>query len=91
MLGRIVIAAVLVIVALAAVKNGWVLRRSGLLGSCKVYATTSTGSQWELCSSGTIDGRPDLSGSGCSAGSTSGKLQYWYCPTSIASSPGGGV
>ena len=89
MIFRIVVVGVLVIGALAAAKNGWVLRRTGLLGSCAVYATAASGSQWELCHAGSLDGRPDLAGQGCSAQAPSGRLQYWNCPTPVASAPAG--
>jgi hypothetical protein len=88
-LKRILISGGLVFLALLAVKNGWVLRQSGLIGSCAVYATATTGAQQEKCISGRLDGRPTLAGKGCTLQSTFGKTQYWLCPAPVQSSPGG--
>lgn len=89
MLARILIAGGVVLLALFAVKNGWVLRESGLTGTCAVYSTANTGAQEEKCLSGRLDGRPSLSGKGCVIQATYGKAQYWLCPAPLASSPGG--
>ncbi len=89
MLGRIVIAGLVVLLALVAVRDGWLLRRTGLLGSCSVYATAPNGVQWEICKAGSLDGPPDLSGQGCSVAASSGKFAYWTCPAPIVSAPTG--
>jgi hypothetical protein len=86
---RILLAGALVLAVLIAVKNGWVLRETGMLGSCSVYSTATDGAQEERCFAGTLDGRPDLSGKGCQSEETSGRLEYWFCPAPIADSPGG--
>jgi hypothetical protein len=80
---------VLVLVAMLAVKNGWVLRRAGLIGSCVVHANLAGGLQQEACKAGTLDGNPDLSGKGCTVQSRSGSVEYWVCPAPIRSSPAG--
>jgi hypothetical protein len=85
---RILISGAVVFLALVAVKNGWVLRGSGLVGSCSVSATASTGVQQQKCVKGRF-GRPSLSGKGCLLQSTFGDAQYWLCPAPVASSPGG--
>ena len=89
MIARILISGGVVLIALFAVKNGWVLHESGLTGTCAVYATSTTGAQEEKCLSGRLDGRPSLSGKGCLLQSTFGKAQYWLCPAPIDSSPAG--
>jgi hypothetical protein len=86
---RILISGGVVFLVLIAVKNGWLLRESGLVGSCTVYATASTGAQQEKCQSGRLDGRPSLAGKGCLLQSTYGEIQYWLCPAPVASSPAG--
>jgi hypothetical protein len=86
---KIVVVGVVVILALGALKNGWILRRTGLIGSCSVYSTAPSGSQLELCMAGRLDGRPNLSGQGCTAQSVTGRDQYWSCPTPLASQPSG--
>jgi hypothetical protein len=89
LLARILISGSVVFLVLVAVKNGWVLRESGLTGSCSVYATESTGVQQEKCTSGRLDGRPSLADKGCLLQSTTGKTQFWLCPAPIASSRAG--
>ena len=88
MLARVLISGGVVFLALVAVKNGWILRESGLVGSCSVYATATTGVKQEKCVPGRLDGRPSLAGRGCRLQSTFGKTQYWLCPAPGASSPG---
>jgi hypothetical protein len=85
MIVRIVVVGVLVVAALAAVKNGWMLRRTDLIGSCAAVSAAANGSQWELCHTGRLGGRPDLAGRGCSAQAPTGRLQYWSCPSSAVS------
>ena len=72
-----------------AVKDGWVLRRTGLIGSCAVYANSPDGSQQERCRAGSLDGHPDLSGKGCTKNGVIAGYQYWLCPAAVASKPGG--
>jgi hypothetical protein len=79
----------IVFLVLVAVKNGWIMRESGLWGSCSVYATATTGAQQEKCTSGRLDGRPSLAGKGCLLQWTIGKSQYWLCPTRVTSSAAG--
>jgi hypothetical protein len=88
---KIALTAVLIVLALVALRNGSILRRTGLLGSCEVYATASSGQQWEICRPGSLDGAPDLSGNGCISQQSVGRVQYWYCPAPVVSTPAGGV
>jgi hypothetical protein len=88
-LARILISGGVVFLAMVVVKNGWVLRESGLIGTCSVYATARTGAQQEKCISGRLDGRPSLAGKGCTVQMTAGKMQYWLCPAPLNSAPGG--
>ena len=89
MLGKVVLAGLLIVLAMVAVKNGWVLRRSGLIGSCTVYANAAGGAQWEICGAGLLEGRPDLSRNGCTGDGFRGRFEYWYCPAGLESLPAG--
>ena len=85
MITRILIGGGVVFLALVAVKDGWVMRESGLWGSCSIYATSSTGVQQEKCLPGRLDGQPSLAGRGCKLQLTVGKAQYWLCPAPVGS------
>ena len=87
MVKRIVFVAALLIAAMVAVKDGRVLRDIGMIGHCAVVQTSVDGQQWEACSSGKLEGAPDLSRNGCtSAGLYAGQI-YWRCPAPVASAP----
>jgi hypothetical protein len=87
MLTRIALAAVVIATGMFAVKNGRVLRAAGLTGSCSVVQTTADGQQMEACSSGKLEGAPNLSGNRCTdAGSVAGRV-YWSCPAQVQSAP----
>jgi hypothetical protein len=84
---RIALAALFIFGVMVVVKDGRVLRAAGLTGSCSVVQTAADGEQMEACSSGKLEGAPDLTKSGCSdAGLYAGRV-YWRCPASIVSSP----
>ena len=87
MLTRVFAAAVLVLAFMLAVKDGRVLSRTGLTGSCSTVQTVSDGSSWEACRSGRLEGAPDLRNRGCTSRATQGGLQYWLCPAAVESSP----
>lgn len=86
MLVKIAIVAGVVVLALVAAKNDWLLRRVDLMSSCWVYATASNGDRWETCRSGEFDGRPNLTGRGCTIQGERGPYEYWTCPPVIAKS-----
>jgi hypothetical protein len=87
MVKSIVFTAVVLAVVMGAVKDGRLLRVAGLTGSCNVVQTAPDGEQMEACSSGKLEGAPDLSKSGCSdAGPFAGRI-YWRCPAAVASAP----
>ncbi len=89
MLRKVVYIGVICLVAVLVVKSGWALHRSGLLGSCTVYAQASDGSEMEECRSGKLDGLPDLSGKGCTLQTMGKAVEYWTCPAAIGSAPAG--
>ncbi|MGZ4340474.1 MAG: hypothetical protein ACXVQ3_10490, partial [Gaiellaceae bacterium] len=61
MIKRIVLAGVLVLALMIAVKDGRVLRETGLTGVCTPTQGTTEGGQLEACRAGRLAGRPDLS------------------------------
>ena len=85
MIKRIVVAGVLVLALMIALKDGRILRHAGLTGECSVAQTLADGTMLEACRSGKLAGRPDLSRQGCRIAGLSGTYQYWRCPAAIAS------
>jgi hypothetical protein len=47
------------------IKDGRVLRMTGLTGSCSVMQTFTDSSELAACRAGRLEGRPDLSHRGC--------------------------
>jgi hypothetical protein len=89
MILRVVIGGMLVLAIMIAVKNGWVLRQSGLTGTCSVYASLPSGGQQEKCTKGRLDGLPDLSNKGCTSNGPDGSVEFWFCPAGLQSSRAG--
>jgi len=87
MVKSIVFIAVLIAAAMIAVKNGRILRAAGMIGHCAVFQTSSDGQQWEACSSGKLEGAPDLSRNGCTSAGLYAGQTYWRCPAPVASAP----
>ena len=85
MIKRVVATGVLVFALMVAVKDGRVLRDTGLTGACAIAQTLSDGSQVEACRGGRLAGRPDLTRQGCRAAGVSGTYEYWRCPAAVAS------
>jgi hypothetical protein len=87
MFTRIVFVAALIVTGMLAVKDGRVLKDAGLTGSCRVVQTAANGEQMEACSSGKLEGAPDLSRNGCTdTGLYAGRV-YWRCPAPVVSAP----
>jgi hypothetical protein len=84
MLKRVVVVAVLVLAVMVAIKDGRVLRRTGLTGSCNVVQVGTDGSALQACHAGTLEGRPDLRRQGCRDAGVTGTTEYWRCPATIA-------
>ena len=86
MVTRIALVGAVIAAGMGAVKDGRVLKLTGLTGACRVVQTAG-GQQLEACSSGRLEGAPDLSGSGCTdAGLYAGRV-YWRCPAPVSSAP----
>jgi hypothetical protein len=85
----IVIAAVLILAAMLAVKDGRLPRRAGLTASCVVAQQDADGSQIVACRAGALEGRPNLTARSCRADGASGTYAYWLCPAAQAQQIGG--
>lgn len=85
MIKRVVATGVLVFALMVAVKDGRILRETGLSGMCSVAQTLADGSQVEACRAGRLAGRPDLTRHGCKAAGVNGTYEYWRCPSSLVS------
>ena len=87
MITRIALVGALIAAGMGAVKDGRVLKLTGLTGTCNVVQTTTAGEQLEACSSGKLEGAPDLTRNGCAdAGLFAGRV-YWRCPAPVGSAP----
>ena len=87
MIVRIVLAGALIAAAMVAVKDGRLLRQSGLTGSCRSVVTR--GGEvvfWEACRKGKLDGRPNLTRQGCKAVTIRNGLEWWHCPAALGAS-----
>jgi hypothetical protein len=77
---KLLLVGVAIFAVMVAVKDGRVLRATGLTGSCTVVSTAPNGIQVEACKKGKLHGAPDLAGKGCtSTGTLNGEI-YWRCP-----------
>ena len=87
MLLKILIVGALAIGLMAAIRDGRVLRDSGLLSSCD--AAVVNGKQdatLQSCSKGRLDGFPDLTNRSCVLVSSRPNRQFWRCEAPIVSS-----
>ena len=81
---RMFVVAALVVAAMVAVKDGRVLRETGLVGSCTAVAAPSgQAGFWQACRAGRLEGPPNLTRSSCTAQGASGGVEYWRCPTRL--------
>jgi hypothetical protein len=83
---RIILIAALIVALMAAVKDGRIAREAGLTGSCTPVATPAgqeTG-DWQRCTSGKLEGAPDLTRQGCKRVGTGGASVYWRCQAQLA-------
>jgi hypothetical protein len=80
MLTRVVVIAVVIFGVMVAVKDGRVLRTTGLTGWCAVVQRYTDSSELTLCRAGKLEGEPDLSHRGCVVVSLGQGSKYWHCP-----------
>jgi hypothetical protein len=65
------------------VKDGRVLRTSGLTASCSAVVGSTGDAVVEACKPGKLEGRPDLTKRACTAVGIDGRLEYWRCPADL--------
>lgn len=80
MLIRIVATGACIFILMLVIKDGRLLRTTGLTGSCTVVQQLQDSSELVSCSSGKLEGRPNLSHRGCQSVGLSGKNEVWHCP-----------
>jgi hypothetical protein len=87
---RIIVAAALIVAAMAIIKDGRALEETGLVSSCQaVAAPIGQSGYWEACRPGRIEGRPDLTRRSCVSQGVNAQVEYWRCPSPIASGQAG--
>ena len=84
MLLKIFIVGAILIGAMAAIKDGRVLREAGLLSTCT--AVSASGPSELSCTKGRLDGFPDLTNRSCSLVAATPSHQIWRCAAPIVSS-----
>jgi len=77
----VLLAAILIVALMVAIKDGRLLREAGLTGGCRAVATPKgQDGDWLACDPGKLQGAPDLSRQSCKSVSFLGKTEYWRCP-----------
>jgi hypothetical protein len=87
MLLKILIVGTLAIGLMAAIRDGRVLRDSGLLSSCSsVVVNGKIDTTMQQCTKGRLDGFPDLTNKSCHLVAQSAKRDLWRCEAPVVSS-----
>jgi hypothetical protein len=87
MLLKILVVGAVLIGAMAAIKDGRILRDAGLLSSCTAVVVNGQPDPTLLsCSKGRLDGWPDMTGNSCNLISARPKREYWRCQAPVVSS-----
>ena len=87
MLLKIIVVGALLIGVMAAVKDGRVLRDAGLLSTCTAVTVNDKTDPTVLrCSSGRLDGYPDMTPKSCTLIGMHANRQYWRCQAPVVSS-----
>ena len=87
MLLKILVAGVLLIGMMAAIKDGRILRDAGLLSHCNaVVVHGQTDPTLLSCSKGKLDGWPDMTPKSCNLVAAHLARQYWRCQAPVVSS-----
>lgn len=87
MLLKILVVGALLIGVMAAVKDKRVLRDAGLLSTCSAVTVNGRSDPTLLsCSSGRLDGYPDMTPKSCTLIGAHAKRQYWRCQAPVVSS-----
>jgi hypothetical protein len=87
MLLKILIVGAILIGAMAALQNGRLLARAGLLGHCSVVVVGGRPDPTQqVCVKGRLDGYPDLTNKSCQYIGMRHNGEYWRCEAPIVSS-----
>jgi hypothetical protein len=87
MLLKILVAGALLIGVMAVIRDGRVLRDSGLLSHCSPVAVNGQADPTLLgCSKGRLDGWPDMTGQSCNLIAVHPSREYWRCAAPVVSS-----
>jgi hypothetical protein len=87
MLLKILVVGAVLIGAMAAIRDGRILRDAGLLSSCSAAAVNGHDEPTVMsCSKGRLDGFPDLTNKSCKLIVARPKRQYWRCDAPVVSS-----
>jgi hypothetical protein len=85
----VLIAVCVILAVMALIKDGRILRHTGLAGSCAAVAAPSGQSgYWARCSDGSLEGWPDLGPQSCTTVYRAGGNEYWRCQAPLWGSPG---
>lgn len=85
MLLKILVVGVVLIGAMAAIRDGRVLRDAGLLSSCSAVNNRAVLNELS-CSKGRLDGFPDMTDKSCTLIGATRQRQYWRCVAPVVSS-----
>jgi hypothetical protein len=80
MFWKLLLVGVVIVAVMVAIKDGRVLRATGLTGSCTVVSTAPNGIQVKACKKGKIHGAPNLAVKGCTQTGILDGRTYWRCP-----------
>lgn len=87
MLLRVIATTAAIAAVMAFVKDGRVLRESGLVATCSaVAAPAGHDGVWHACKPGKLEGRADLSRKSCVSQGEAGAVELWRCPAPVGSS-----
>jgi hypothetical protein len=87
MLLKILIVGALAIGLMAVIRDGRVLKDTGLLSTCSpVIVNGSPDPMQQVCQKGRLDGYPDLTNKACQYVGQRHNSQYWRCEAPIVSS-----
>jgi hypothetical protein len=85
----IFVVAACILALMIVLKDGRVLKTTGLTGTCSQVSAVVEGTVVEACKPGKLEGRPDLTKRDCIAAGTLGRLEYWRCPAEIQATSAG--
>jgi hypothetical protein len=87
MLLKILLVGAVLVGAMAAIRDGRVLRDAGLLSSCSVSSANGHADPTVMsCSKGRLDGFPDLTNKSCKLIVVRTHREFWRCDAPVVSS-----